>query len=184
MAAVFVHHLRGFSLRNTTRLDTLRLLRRFGEAMSDWPVEGLRVWVRASRGADYSGTCYPREGRIYVNFSPRLIFPYRLHVQVARGRTVRGVWRRSLHALQVPGAEELVTFVFLHECCHWLIHKARRNGRCKEAVCDRFAARYLVESCGCVLRDGDDQPADLPPTWPARLKPLARQPLTCNGSQK
>jgi len=153
MGAPFIHHVSGLALHNTTRLDSLGLLRGFAEAVANWPMDGLRVWVRDSRGADYSGTCYPREGRVFVNLSPRLEFPYKLNVQLARGTTVRGVWRRPLHTVDVPGPRELCTFVFLHEAYHWLIHRAGRNGRCKEAMCDQFATRYLVDHCGCVVRD-------------------------------
>jgi len=158
MSAPFVHHVRGFAVRNTTTLDTLTLLRRFASAMDDWPLDGLRVWVRASRGADYSGTCYTREGRIYINLAPRLTFPYELHVQIVPGKTTRGVWRRPTCTVAVANAYDLCTFIYLHECYHWLIQRARRNGRCKEAMCDRFATRHLVDACNCTVRDARSRP--------------------------
>jgi len=158
MSARFVHHARGFALQNSTRLATLELLRRFGAGMADWPVAGLRVWVRASRGADYSGTCFTSEGRIFVNIAPRLAFPYRMSTQIAPGKTMRGTWRRPLFTVEMAGPADVCTFVFLHECYHWLIQRAGRNGRCKEAMCDRFATRHLVDHHGAVVRDAGGRP--------------------------
>jgi hypothetical protein len=149
----YVHHRSGFALRNSTRLVTLRLLREFGEAMRGWPMAGVRVWVRHTRGAEYSGTCYPQEARIYINLSPTLRFPYRLATQVAPGKTQHGVWRRPLWTVMVLDACDLATFIFLHECYHWLLHRARRNGRQKEAMCDRFGLRYLVDHRGAGVCD-------------------------------
>ncbi len=47
----------------------------------------------------------------------------------------------------------MVLFVFLHELYHFLVKRARRNPRQKESMCDRFAARYLVERFGATVRD-------------------------------
>ncbi|MCB9849274.1 MAG: hypothetical protein H6817_01065 [Phycisphaerales bacterium] len=154
----FVHHRRGMALRNTTRLDTLRLLRECAAGMMDWPVDGLRIWVRSGRGADFSGTCYPKEGRIYVNISPTLQFPYRMITNVAPGKSKGRTWRRPGWVLELADPYQLVVFVFLHECYHWLIHRAGRNERQKEALCDRFAARHLVDQCNCPMYDEHDAP--------------------------
>ena len=47
---------------------------------------------------------------------------------------------------------------FLHGLYHWLIRKARRNMRQKEAMCDRFAARHLVDRFGATVRDDRGRP--------------------------
>jgi hypothetical protein len=41
----------------------------------------------------------------------------------------------------------------MHELYHLLVKRARRNTRQKESMCDRFAARFLVERCGSIVRD-------------------------------
>ena len=41
----------------------------------------------------------------------------------------------------------------MHEFYHLLVKRARRNIRQKESMCDRFAARYLVDGFGAVVRD-------------------------------
>jgi len=55
--------------------------------------------------------------------------------------------------LKIANLEQLALFIFLHECYHWLLHRAKQNERCKEAMCDRFATRHLVDHCGLSIRD-------------------------------
>lgn len=156
----YVHHVRGLALRNSTRLNTLRLLRLFADAMGSWPVDGLRVWVRDSRGADYSGTCYDLEGRILINISRALEYPYRMQTHLARTRQEPDGWSKPIFTLQLDDAYQLALFIFLHECCHWLIRRAGRNPRQKESTCDRFAARILVDYFGCYVQDADGRAVD------------------------
>jgi hypothetical protein len=40
----------------------------------------------------------------------------------------------------------------MHELYHLLLKLARRNTRQKESMCDRFAARFLVERFGTAVR--------------------------------
>ena len=156
----YVYHRRGLALRNSTRLDTLQLLRLFADAASGWPVEGLRVWVRYSRGADYSGTCYDLEGRILVNIGRNVVYPYDLQTHLARARQESDGWSKPIFTLQLADACQLALFIFLHECCHWLIRRAGRNPRQKESTCDRFAARILVDYLGCQVHDANGRAVD------------------------
>lgn len=160
MTAGFVHHASGMALRNSTRLDTLRLLRLFADAITPWPMAGVRVWVRDSRGADYSGTCFDREGRIYINVGPHVAYPYAIGTDIAVSITRRGYWIKPIYTIDLSDAYHLALFVFLHECYHWLVRQAGRNPRRKEAMCDRFAARILVDRFGCVVRDEKAAVAD------------------------
>ena len=52
---------------NSTALDGGRLQRLFVRHTAPYRHDRLRVCVRYSRGADFSGTCYYRNARIYVN---------------------------------------------------------------------------------------------------------------------
>jgi hypothetical protein len=151
MDAGFVHHVRGFCLRNTTRQDTAALLKLFGEAMADWPLDDLRVWVRYGRGADYSGACYTREGRIFINLGRHLKYPYALGTRIARAVTLPDRWVKQIYFVACADPYQLATFLWRHECYHWLVRKARRNGRQKESMCDRFAVRYLVDRWNCAV---------------------------------
>lgn len=153
MANGFVHRFGGMSFRNSTRLDSARLLRLFGEAIGGWPSDGLNVWVRYSRGADYSGTCFIREGRVLVNLGRHVDYPYRIGTHIARTRTTATGWRKPVYTVECSSAYELAVFVFRHECYHWLLERAGRNGRQKESLCDRFATRYVVERFDCIVRD-------------------------------
>jgi hypothetical protein len=46
----------------------------------------------------------------------------------------------------------------MHELYHLLIYRARRNIRQKEAMCDRFAARWMVDRFGAIVRDPRGRP--------------------------
>ena len=48
---------------------------------------------------------------------------------------------------------QICLFIFMHEVYHWLIKQAGRNTAQKESMCDRFAARLMVDEYGCPLRD-------------------------------
>ena len=65
----------GFEFHNATGLDTPRLRTLCRDAIRPWRTGHLRVFVRYSRGADYSGTCYTGEGRILVNLGRHLTLP-------------------------------------------------------------------------------------------------------------
>ncbi len=139
--------------RNTTTLDSHRLLDLFVRHAEPWPHEKLKVWVRYSRGAEFSGTCYYADNQIYINLGKRNRYPYLIHTHIARAQSTRRYWWKELYTVEAASAYELALFVFLHEYFHWLIKRARRNTRQKESMCDRFATCALVDFHGAVVRD-------------------------------
>lgn len=149
-------------LRNTTAIPTATLAALFERHVAGWSHDHLRVFVRYSRGSPFSGVCYYREGRILVNIGRTVRYPLEVQTGIARARSNRRCWWREVYLIDVPDAERLALFVFLHEFYHWLIARARRNPRQKEARCDRFAVRALVDAHGMVVRDakGNRPPRD------------------------
>lgn len=143
---------------NSTSLCDKRLLRMFKGGMDGWSVGNLTVRVRYSRGADFSGTCFYADRRIYINLGRHLKFPYKLATNLAKVKVVRRGWRRPVVTIEMGDACELAMFIFMHELYHLLVKRARRNTRQKESMCDRFAARYLVDHFQSPIRDGKGRP--------------------------
>jgi hypothetical protein len=139
--------------RNRTNLDSTRLLDMCASAIDGWPHEGLSVWVRHSRGADFSGACHYASRRIYVNIGQNIDYPYLLRTHIARAQSNPHGWSRALYSLALSDGYQLTLFIFLHEFYHWLVKAAGRNPRQKEAMCDRFATRTLVDRWGAAIRD-------------------------------
>jgi len=137
--------------RNTTSVADSTLLPLIEEAIAPWNVGRIRVRVRYSRGADFSGTCFYRDRRIHVNLGRHLTFPYRLGTNLGRVRSFATHWQRPIYQLVLNAPYQLVYFIFLHELFHLLVETAKRNTRQKEAMCDRFAARALVDGHGVVV---------------------------------
>ncbi len=144
---------------NRTKLYSGRSERMFLTAIRGWPTEGLTVSVRYSRGAEYSGTCFYKDGRVYINLGRDNRYPYKINTHIARARSNATGWCRELYAVRVNTGYELALFVFLHEFYHWLVRRARRNVRQKESRCDRFAVRWLVDRYGATVLDGRGRPA-------------------------
>jgi hypothetical protein len=140
-------------LTNRTHLDTDVLHRGMLTAAEGWPLTRLRVHVRYSRGADYSGTCYYRQSIIYINLGRDLVYPYRLGTSVAPAKSNARHWWKPVYTLELADGYQVVLFVFLHELYHWLVHRARRNPRQKESMCDRFAARVLADRFNVRVHD-------------------------------
>ncbi|MCG3126680.1 MAG: hypothetical protein CHACPFDD_01532 [Phycisphaerae bacterium] len=140
---------------NRTRLDSGRLLDSFLRFTHPWRHEELRVVVRDSRGADFSGACYYRDARIFINLGRHNRYPYALTTHVARATNHRTHWRRELYVIELDNAYQLALFIYLHELFHYLVKRAGRCTRRKEAMCDRYAARALVDHLGCSVRDED-----------------------------
>ena len=140
-------------LHNSTHLNGDALERLFQEAVAGWPHEGMHVYVRYSRGSDFSGSCYYRPPRIHINLGRRNRYPYVIRTQIARARSDRRSWWRELYEVEAADAVQLAFFLFMHEFYHWLVRKARRNSRQKEGRCDRFAVRAMVERWGMNVRD-------------------------------
>ncbi len=143
---------------NSTHLDDTRLYSMLLRHTAPYRHDRLVVHVRYSRGADFSGTCFYREGIIYVNLGRNNRYPYTLETSIAKARSTRTGWRREIYRLIVANAEQLVLFVYLHELYHYLVKQAGHNPRQKEAMCDRFATRVLVDHYGCPLTDSRGRP--------------------------
>jgi len=144
--------------RNSTDLDDATLRALF--VRHTWPYrhDRLRVRVRYSRGAAFSGTCFYRDGRIFVNLGRKNTYPYRLVTHVARARCNRTHWWREPYRIELADEIQLALFIYLHELYHYLVQAAGRCTRRKEAMCDRFATRVLVDALGCPLADPHGRP--------------------------
>jgi hypothetical protein len=138
---------------NATVLDDARMLQFFGAMTAAWRVGEISVRVRYSRSADFSGACYYTDRRILINIGRHLTFPYGLRTNLARAKRSPTHWYRELYVLELGDGYQLVYFIFLHELYHLLVKLARRNRRQKEGMCDRFAARVLVDRFGAAVRD-------------------------------
>lgn len=138
---------------NSTQLDSIRLHTLFIRHTLPYRHDRLQVRVRYSRSAAFSGRCFYREGRIFINLGRRNRYPFTLQTHAARARTWGRAWRREPCLLTVQDAYQLALFVYLHELYHYLVFAARRHPRRKEAMCDRFAVRVLVDRYDCPLLD-------------------------------
>jgi hypothetical protein len=143
---------------NSTDLCDARLLSLFEDGTDGWSVGTLTVRVRYSRGSDFSGTCFYADRRIYINLGRHLTFPYTMATNLAKIKVVRRVWKRPIVIIELRNAYELALFIFMHELYHLLVKRARRNTRQKESMCDRFAARYLVNRFGTIVSDSKRRP--------------------------
>lgn len=139
--------------KNRTELDSDRLLALCHEGLRGWSVGQITLGVRYSRGADFSGTCFYADKRVFINLGRHLRYPYRMDTNLAKVKLVDQRWRRLIYSIELRNAYEVVLFVFMHELYHLLVKRARRNTRQKESMCDRFAARHMVDVFGCVVRD-------------------------------
>lgn len=143
----------GMIFKNTTALDEAALVRMFVSAVRPWPTDGLDVRVRYSRSSDFSGTCHYATNRLYVNLGKHLRYPYLMETYLARAVSSCAVWFKPLYSIELADGYQVVLFVLFHEYYHWLIKRARRNTRQKESMCDRFAARILVDRYGAAVRN-------------------------------
>jgi hypothetical protein len=146
--------------QNSTHLSDDRLLRLFEDGMRGWAVGRIVVRVRYSRGADYSGTCFYADRRVYINLGRHLKYPYRMDSNLAKVKLSGTRWRRPVFSVEMRDAYMVVLFVFMHELYHLLVKKARRNTRQKESMCDRFAARHLVDNFNAIVRDESGRRVD------------------------
>jgi hypothetical protein len=144
--------------QNSTELDGDRLQRLLIRHTYPYRHERLKVRVRYSRGADFSGTCFYSEARIFVNLGRHVRFPYQLGTHIARAQCNATHWWRETFRLVLTDPYQLALFVYLHELYHYLVKTAQRNPRRKEAMCDRFATRVLVDQHGCAVIGARGQP--------------------------
>lgn len=140
---------------NRTLLDGARLRELFERHSAPYRHDALSVRVRYSRSADFSGVCFYRDSRIHINLGRYNRYPYRLATHVARARSNSRYWWRDLYQLELSDAYQLALFIYLHELFHYLVKSAGRCPRRKESMCDRFAARVLVDQYGAPLRLSD-----------------------------
>jgi hypothetical protein len=145
-------HVSSIDFKNSTALSDVRLLSLFRETLDGWLVGKVTIRVRYSRSADFSGTCVYRTRRIYINLGRHLEYPFAMRTNLAKVRTRATGWTRPVYTLELSNGYEVVLFVFLHELYHLLVKRARRNTRQKESMCDRFAARHLVDRFGAAVR--------------------------------
>jgi len=138
---------------NNTELDTQRIQTMFLRATEQWAAPVLKVTVRYSRGAVYSGTFASNFPRIYINLGTQNRYPFRIETNIARAHSCGKTWWKPSYHIKVDNPYQLALFVFLHEFYHYLIHRARRNSHRKEAMCDRFAVRYLTNHCRLPVYD-------------------------------
>ena len=145
-------------LRNTTCLDSALLGRMISESVAGWRHDDLCVLIRYSRKAVFSGTCYYRPPRIYVNLGRANQYPLSVATHVARPASNRRFWWREVYRVELADASQLALFIFLHEFFHYLVKRAGRNVRQKEARCDRFALRAMVDRFGSLVIDSKGRP--------------------------
>lgn len=146
--------------RNTTNLASERLYRMFLKHTAPYRHDRLQVHVRYSRGSEFSGACYYRDARLFINLGRQNRYPYTFGTHLAKARSARGFWWREVLRITVSDAYQLALFIYLHELFHYLVKAAGRNTRRKEAMCDRFAAGVLVDHYGCAVHDRSGAPAD------------------------
>jgi len=146
------------SFTNRTALDDQRLRRMCLETVAGWRLDGATVQVRYSRSADFSGACHYQTDQIYINLGRHLSYPYRMNTHLAKAQGNARRWWKPIYTITLADGYQVVLFIFLHECFHLLVKRARRNIRQKESMADRFAARVLVDRYGAVIHDRNQQP--------------------------
>lgn len=137
---------------NATHLSSDRLFDLFLNGLRGWNVGRITVRVRYTRSTDFSGTCFYADKRVFINLGKHLRYPYRMDTHIAKAQRWGNVWRRPLYSMELKDAYQLATFIFMHELYHLLVKRAGRNTRQKEAMCDRFAAKHLIERFGCTVK--------------------------------
>jgi hypothetical protein len=141
-------------LKNSTHLETGRIRRLFERHTDCWPrFSRLETLVRYSRSAEFSGSCFYNNHLITVNLGRTLSYPYGMRTSIARAQSNATHWWKPIYTIWLEDGYQLVLFVFLHEFYHYLVKRAGRNPRRKESMCDRFAARALVDVHGLPVTD-------------------------------
>jgi len=137
---------------NATNLSSDRLFDLFLNGLRGWNIGRITVRVRYTRSTDFSGTCFYADRRVYINLGRHLRYPYKMDTHIAKAKRTGNVWRRPLYSMELKDAYQLALFIFMHELYHLLVKRAGRNTRQKEAMCDRFAARHLIERFGLSVK--------------------------------
>jgi hypothetical protein len=137
---------------NTTNLSSDRLFDLFLNGLRGWSIGRITVRVRYSRGSDFSGTCFYADRRVFINLGKHVRYPYKMNTNVAKARRSGYIWRRPMYTMELKDAYQLAVFIFMHELYHLLVKRAGRNTRQKEAMCDRFAARHMIDRFGLAIK--------------------------------
>lgn len=145
---------------NKTELDSKKIVSMILKATNSWQTPRLKVTIRYSRGAKYSGTYIANPPRIYVNIAKNNRYPMKLETSIAKAQTIGRYWWKPIYHIRLENPYQLVLFVFMHEFYHYLIHRARKNSHRKEAMCDRFAIKYLVENYKLKVYDSKNTPVE------------------------
>jgi len=122
-------------LENKTHFD-VDFLHTF---VNRYNTNNLRVKVAYTKlGAKcpYSGRFYGRKSYIRVSVNPDNSYPLEI---IVGSPFNRAGWRR----FQMNSAEEMVSFVFLHEMSHFLDHQSGLPLGCKQTKADMFALRKM-----------------------------------------
>ncbi len=143
---------------NTTTLSSQTLERLCNECIEGWNVGSILLRIRDSRGADFSGTCFYDQRKIYINIGKHLVYPYAMNTHLACAVTIGRRWFKPIYVINIENGIQLAMFIFMHELYHLLVRRARRNPRQKESRCDRFAARYLVDRFGVTVVTSKGKP--------------------------
>ncbi len=96
--------------RNSTSLDNDLLSRLILRFTAPFRHDKLTVRVRYSRGADFSGTCYYRDARVFVNLGRRNRYPYTMGTHLAKARSNATHWWRETYHITVADAYQLALF--------------------------------------------------------------------------
>ena len=86
-----------------------------------------------------------------MNLGRHLVYPYTMDTNLARAQGSGRRWYKPVYTLALKDGYQIVLFVFMHELYHLLVKRAGRNIRQKESMCDRFAARFMVDRFGATV---------------------------------
>ena len=84
--------LSAIEFHNSTGFSSSHLLALCREGMAGWSTGSIKLYVRYSRGADFSGSCYYADRRIFVNLGRHLVYPYRMATHIARAKATGRYW--------------------------------------------------------------------------------------------
>ncbi len=102
-------------ITNNTELSTDRIEGMFNRAADGWASANLKVAVRYSRGAIYSGTYALKPPRIYINIGRRTLYPMKIETSIARARTIGSSWWKPSYHIFASDEYQLALIVLLHE---------------------------------------------------------------------
>ncbi|MEM2918858.1 MAG: hypothetical protein QXY62_05115 [Candidatus Altiarchaeota archaeon] len=117
---------------NKTKFHVEQVLRSY---VATYPVENLLVkisYTKKNSSVQYSGVCYYKRDKIRVSINPKNFYPLKIKVGSPFDRS-------SWKFYKMNSAEELISFIFLHEISHYLDYKNGLSTKCKQTKADKFA---------------------------------------------